>query len=224
MTDVVTAEHMICQLAQVCDRASAVDGAGFSRYDADFGHKMAEIAKQNRAWTENQASVVLKLLQKYQAQLGGQEFINNWLKNPVFKNTPIKNTKNKNKRRIYSRDKTAFFEFEYNNEIISKIKVIKGDHKGVKFRATWDSSNKIWSVPVNPVSIGAIIAIAEEYNFEIEDRFKIYAEKIQEQVIESKTMLILNSNQHITVVDDIIQVSVNDISILEEIKHECSNA
>ena len=64
-----TAESMICALAGMCDGAFQIDGAGFSRFDAEFGHSLANHANSGRPWTLKQASAALRIVRKYQNDL-----------------------------------------------------------------------------------------------------------------------------------------------------------
>jgi hypothetical protein len=220
-----TAESMICKLADMCDHAVGIDGQGFNKYDSDFGHKMAKIARENLPWTPAQSQAVLKIIKKYQNQLGGAVFIDNWLKTPVFSNEPVIRQKisKKSNARLFSQDNIACFQFEFNAEIIKDIKKIAGEYKGAKYNAIWNSSKKIWKIPVNSHSIVGIIEVAEKYEFEIEERFKEYYEKVKEKTMESKTMLALNNNQHITILSDSIHISINNLAILEEIENAISS-
>ncbi len=54
-------------IASVCDGATRVDGAGFSKMDAAIGHKLAALS----ALTPRQAAVGFKLCNKYRRQIPG---------------------------------------------------------------------------------------------------------------------------------------------------------
>ncbi len=218
-----TAEDMICTLAGMCNYASSWDGAGFSKIDAEFGHSLARQASEGKAWTVKQATAALKLLRKYQRQLGGKNYMDEWLTSPIFRKEPrdpsVKpqnDEKKQNDRQLRSRDSLAVFSFGYDTEIVAGIKNIKGEHKGKKFWASWDPSNRSWTIPVNETSIWPIIDLARKFSFDIEDRFEEYVTKVKEKTEESRVMLSLNGGQHITVANDTIIVSVEDAAILEE--------
>ena len=217
---IITAESMICSLANACDGANSVDGNGFSKIDSHFGKSLAEFASHNKPWSAKQAAAATKLIKKYQRQLGGKDFIDEWLKSPKFANIPSSpdsaQSQLPNDRKLTSVESFAVFKFNYNLEIVTALKSIKGEKNGKKYWAAWDCSSKSWTVPVNGSSIIHIMEIANKFKFDIEDRFVQYLDKIQEQTAESNTHLILNDNRHITVAGDMIVISVADVEILAE--------
>jgi hypothetical protein len=220
-----TAEWMICHLAGVCNGASTWDGAGFSKVDAAFGHSLAERAMASRPWTIKQSIAALKLIRKYQRQLGGKEFIDNWMARPVFRYEPIdpankpasSGSTGQTNRILSSKDNIAVFRFPYDNDIVQTIKAkLKGEHRGKKFWPSWDPSSKAWTLPVNESSIIAIMEVAREFSFDIEQRFKDYEEKIREKIEEDRAMLILNGGRNIVLAGDEIVISVDNAAIMEE--------
>ena len=56
-------------LAGRCDFARTLDGAGFNRFDADFGHTLAHEPEED--WTPRMARGAWKMLRKYRGQLEG---------------------------------------------------------------------------------------------------------------------------------------------------------
>jgi len=226
-TSTLTVESMICTLAGMCNGASTYDGAGFSKVDVNFGHSLAERASENRAWTEKQAHAAIKLIKKYQRQLGGAELIDNWLLSPVFKNNPVDPLVSDTTctRKLYSKETDAEFSFDYNAELVAAIKTeLKGEHKNKKFWASWNSVSKSWTVPVNETSIWHIMDLAERFEFQIEKRFIDYFERIKEKTANSRTMLSLNGNRHIVCAGDTIIISINNAAILEEFENELRTA
>jgi hypothetical protein len=216
----MTAEDMICLLASRCDGATAIDGQGFNRYDADFGRSLADYAHKGLTWTPAQAAGALKLIRKYQNQLGCEN-ISTWLDNPSFRNGPTgKDSKKKPTNKLESKDTNAIFTFDYDSAIVSDIKSIRGTHKGQRYWAAWDQSSKTWSVPVTSTSIFQIMHVAEKHNFEIEQRFITYYDKVLERTEESRTMLSLNGNRHIVLSGDTILINISDLEILAEFQNE----
>jgi hypothetical protein len=61
----------ICHLAQRCDGAHQIDGAGFNKMDTDFGHEMASIHWNNdpRGYSLHQMLYMKVLQNKYRRQL-----------------------------------------------------------------------------------------------------------------------------------------------------------
>ena len=225
-----TVETMLMSLAGVCDGAAQRDDVGFSGADVEFGHSLANRAAGGRAFTVKQATMALKLITKYRRQLGGKDFIENWIKNPVFKYQPldpnapvpvaqtvaIVNPTVVNDRKLTSHDKDAVFAFRFDAAIVAAVKTIRGEHKGRKFWASWDGSAKIWTVPVNETSISQIMEVAKRFGFDVEQRFKDYLAKLEEKTEESRIMLAINQGQHVTVADDSIIIAVDDPAILKE--------
>lgn len=213
-----TAESMICQLANLCDGASSWDGSGFSKFDASFGHSLASRASNGCAWSEKQASSALDLIRKYQAQLGGKEFINSWLEKPIFRCMPGEKAKGA-ARKLSSNGSSAIFAFTYDPSIVAAIKErTKGEHRGKKFWPSWDPSSRTWVVPVNETSIGMILGVANEFGFEIEERFHEYYRRVEEKIIEDRTMLTLNDGRHAVLANDEIIICIDDHAIAEEFR------
>lgn len=52
-------------LAADCDHAHDIDGVGFSKFDATFGHRLAALA----AWTPRQTIAAWRLARRYRRQL-----------------------------------------------------------------------------------------------------------------------------------------------------------
>lgn len=64
-----TVQAAVRFLAGHCDGARRNDGAGFSAYDADFGHSMAKAAAEGRYFTIGMLKACKKLAHKYRKQL-----------------------------------------------------------------------------------------------------------------------------------------------------------
>lgn len=87
-----------------------------------------------------------------------------------------------NTRKLYSIDKQAVFQFPYDAELVKAIKSIRGAHKGVKFYPCWDSVNKYWVLDVNEASIVAIMRVARDWEFDVEERFEVYYSRVMERM------------------------------------------
>ncbi len=225
-----TAERMIQRLAGVCNGASSWDGAGFSKMDTEFGHSLAQRAAQGRAWSEKQAAAALKLINKYRKQLGGAAYVQQWLMNPVFAMMPLgvaavgaAKMPAQSNRTLASQDKTAVFRFSYNMDIVSHIKQIRGEHKGVKFWATWHADSKSWHVPVNEASITPIMTLARDWEFEIEPRFETYYSQVQQKLSavvgaaeESKMAQAMGYEHGVNVQADMLVIQHDNPQVLAE--------
>ena len=226
-----TVEGMICSLAGVCDGAHMQDQQGFSGADTEFGHSLANRAQQGRPFTLKQAQAALKLVNKYRRQIGGTDFVKTFLEQPVFKLAPLDPNApvqvaggcSKPSRKLTSQDKTAVFEFPYSPEVVAELKTIRGEHKGVRYRAQWEPTRKVWLVPVNEASIFQIMDVAERFGFEVEARFTTYLERVRAKTEESRMHLLLNDGQHVTLAGDTLIVSVDNAAILKEIEDELNS-
>ena len=228
-----TAEDMIRSLAGMCDGAFQIDGQGFNKFDSAFGKHLAEIAISGKAWSIKQATAALKLIKRYQRQLGGGAFMDAWLVNPVFATqpwdptAPVAATETAlpvNDRKLTSRDDNAVFKFKYDAELVAAIKALRGEHRGRKFWAAWDAANREWTAPVNETSIAGIMALAEKFNFEVEQRFTDYVAKVQAKTAPDAMMLALNGGQHVGLMGDSIVINIDDAGILAEFERELAAA
>lgn len=222
-----SAERMIMQLAGMCDGANQQDGMGFSKYDSEFGHWLGNLANQGVAWKHKHAMAALKLINKYRRQLGGIDYIENWLKTPVFNREPIgdaqaSSASSKPNRNLSSLENLAVFSFGYDVNIINSIKTqCRGEYKGKKYWASFANDTKTWQVPVNEKSIASILKIARAFDFSIEQRFIDYEQKVIEknqQFVEDKAMLKLNNKTHFTMTGNEILVVIDDVEILNKFK------
>jgi hypothetical protein len=68
-----TTQDALAAIAGVCDHAGTWDGAGFGKFDSDFGHKLAR-AGQAEGWTEKQHAAAKRLCHKYRKQLASHGF------------------------------------------------------------------------------------------------------------------------------------------------------
>lgn len=212
----LTAESMMRQLAQNCDRASSCDGMGFSKHDTNLGHSLVSRVNDGHAWSQKQAKVVLSLITKYSKQLGGPEFIRSWMQNPTFAKMPCA-LKPEKKARVYAEGRMAVFSFPYSQEMINKIKS-RFAHPGP--RAQYDPVSREWKVAMTSQTIAGIVDLARETNMEIDSALFDQLGAIQDQLAESHTMLVLNDGQHVMVDIDTITVAIDDATILAKLKQE----
>jgi hypothetical protein len=225
VTDVVTAERMIMNLAGMCNGASSWDGAGFSKTDVQFGHSLAAQAAQGRAWSMKQASAALKMITKYARQLGGKEQVCDWMQAPNFACLPQAPGGAREQRSLRSDDQQAVFQFKFQADLVAHIKQIRGSHKGEKYWASWHADTRTWRVPVNAHSIMHIMQVARDWEFEIEERFEIYYSKVmsrlgevQEAAEESRVAHALGMNQELSVGEGQVQLVHADPHVLVQFR------
>jgi hypothetical protein len=219
-----TAEHMLIRLADACNGACTWDNSGFSKIDTALGHSLAQRARQGHAWSVKQATAALKLLRRYQRQLGGKDFMDTWLQEPTFARAPLEpQAAAKPLRKLFSADKTAVFEFAYDAAIVQAIKQIRGTHRGTAWRSIYNPQTRTWSVPVHEGSIELIMQVATAHEFDIEQRFVDYQQRVQqrrrsvqESMQEGHMLLALNDGINVTVAHDAIVIAVENPEILAE--------
>jgi hypothetical protein len=213
-----SAETMIQFLAGVCDGSQSWDNCGFSKVDVRLGHSLAEISKKGYPWSVKQAQAAIKLIHKYRKQLGGTQYVDTWLQQPVFRCSPRDKSEKvvATLRKLVSQDKTAVFSFPFDGSLVRNIKVICGSYKNVPYRITWHAESKTWQVPVNPSSISLIMQFAQENGFDIEQRFHDYWDKVRESVLEDTVHLTLSEGYNVSIAGDSLQIAVTDPAILAE--------
>ena len=69
--DEIKIKIAIRKLSDLCDGAHSVDGAGFSKYDAHFGHVLAQKSYKQFGWTFKMTVAAYKLAWRYRKQLAG---------------------------------------------------------------------------------------------------------------------------------------------------------
>jgi len=69
MIDKDTISKALQYLARICDYAESQDGQGFNKFDAAFGHSLAEYTATGGTLTDRQATAALRMLLKYRGQL-----------------------------------------------------------------------------------------------------------------------------------------------------------
>lgn len=209
-----TAESMIRLLANRCNHASSLDGAGFSMNDASFGHSLAQQSASGRPWTEKQAAAALRIIAKYSGQLGGREAIQQWLKNPVFENMP-RTGKAQVQRRISCSDGVVMFSFAYDTELVNTIKGTFSKNER-NLRPWFDPATKNWYIRLSPKTVDGISEIAKRHGFEIDVDLQEHLDDVIERTSESRTMLVLNDGRHVVLNDTHITIAVDDLSIMQE--------
>ena len=224
-----TVERMLMALAGVCNWAATLDGQGFSAFDAQFGHSLADRAAQGHAYSIKQAKAALVLVRKYQRQLGGKEFMDKFLENPVFAVAPIDpnapNTSNtevvpaKTDRQISSRTQNgvvvATIEFKFNRDLVDGVKsTFRSEYNGRKFWASWNG--KCWTVPLNPISIKLLQKFAATHQFNVTDAFNNDIKTMISLVQEDHMMLTLNDRLNIKLAQDDLVIAIDDPVMMQQ--------
>jgi len=219
-----SAERMIQSLAGVCDGAATLDGQGFSGFDAQFGHSLAHQSLSGRAWTVKQAAAAVKMIRKYQRQLGGKAVIDAWMQKPIFNvelydpSAPKIEVEGKavvnDRKVVLNSDNQAVFSFKYNADVIAAIKNLKGMYNGRKYWAAWNGKN--WSIPLNQDSVSKIQKVIDDHKFEADTAFTNYVEQSQAAAQEDRFMLTMNDGLNIKVVNDEVEVAFPDMDVIDQ--------
>ena len=215
----ITVERMLMQLAGVCNYAATLDGQGFSAFDAGFGHSLAERAQRGIPYTEKQAQSALKMIRKYQGQLGGKSFMDEFLQHPVFTFEPVginKQPENPFADRVIDLDGDRFsIRFKYNRELVEKVKSsFQGVHGNRKFWASWNGS--YWSVPINAVSVVLLEKFAQAQTFTVSADLTNHLAKMLEPVKEDVMLLCLNDGLNATLAGDMLSIAIDDPVLMKK--------
>lgn len=224
----VTVERMLQQLAGVCDGAASLDGQGFSAHDVAFGHSLANQSQRGQAWTVKQAACALALVRKYQRQLGGKQFIDQFLNQPVFACEPIDHTKpiggtaessSTSDRMILLHDTNNFsIKFKYNAALVSAIKQhFRKQHHGRTFWASWTGT--CWTVPLNATSYQLLQQFAAEHQFSVSKQVHAAADAFAQADAAQQhdaALLRLNDGCNVTLVGNEMVVAIEDPTTMQQ--------
>ena len=173
--------NAIRALAGLCDGASSPDGVGFTRSDSRFGTSIAAIPEN--LWTESIIYSAWLMLAKYSKQLSGIGISYDSI-TPPKRSTKSSETELSNileKRRSVSKNnisqnKNAYIiDSEYDEQITSEIKLIKG--------AVWNHSSSLWIIPLS--SSIDVAAFAEKYKFYINEGTQLDMSTVEKTVTAS---------------------------------------
>ncbi len=130
-------------LAGRCDWAAALDGNGFNKFDAEFGHSLADCERL----TPKQEVAALKMLQKYRRQLanGGIDYYKlgaaTRVENNVVYAAPAT-------RRIELSGTRFVLVYPYDPDLIAEIKRLP-DRKFHGKDNPWNGRTKVWTMPLD---------------------------------------------------------------------------
>ena len=136
-----------------CDGAVELDGAGWNKIDAHFGHKLAALEN----WTPRQMRAAWRMLGKYRAQLAetGIDYA-------AIPEPPKITEQDRAPRRITASDSAFTAHFPYDADLVSAVKQIPG--------ARFQRDSKTWSVRAQATSIEPLLRFAVDNNFEFADK------------------------------------------------------
>lgn len=166
-------QEAIQALSSLCDGASTHDGQGFNKFDAAFGHSLAE---HNR-WTYKQARAAHVLLRKYKGQLATVGIDYDQIPTPRVEDyAQTANDAQFTDGRVIVRSqckKHALISWqEFSRDLTEAVKdTVPG--------AKWSKAERAWKVRLSPVTIGGLAAFAEEHGFKNADQVEAMKEQFR---------------------------------------------
>lgn len=132
-----TLGNSVRYLAGVCDGATAQDGAGFNRFDASFGHKLANIEEE--AWSDGQRYAVWEMVRKYTGQLAAAGIDFGSIPEPVNPKTVM------GARKVApdTTHKWVVISFPYSAELVRALKETLNDPNRI---ASFHPPSKTWYI------------------------------------------------------------------------------
>jgi SWI/SNF-related matrix-associated actin-dependent regulator 1 of chromatin subfamily A len=136
----------VAALSYVCDGARSIDGAGFNKFDKDFGRQMAMIPQER--WTDRQASAIHQMLRKYRAQLLGMGINYDQILAPI--STPrVKVTEGASITIEDRTTRTLCLEWPYQHVHYDELYMACK----AKLNGRWNPERKVWFATLSPSNI-----------------------------------------------------------------------
>lgn len=134
-----------------------------ARYDVNIVHSLAEQTQQQRAYTDKQAALAVKIVDKYRKQLSK-------LSQPVYVSEKLDNFKLgvrevDRSRRAMVVDGRIHLRFPFDTKMIDNIKDFARTSQG---SCTWDNSARAWSIAITEYNINWVYVTASQHQFEID--------------------------------------------------------
>ena len=154
--------HAVVSLLSRCDGAREQDGQGFNKVDAGYARWLASRFPD---WSGASAYQAWNMLRKYQGQLRTMGLDWNALPvpdreapRPASKEAPPPRTLRTIELGVGD---TVILSFPYDPVLVVAVKEIKG--------AKWNAGSKVWSVPLGPAQVGALMMFAAAHRFDLAD-------------------------------------------------------
>ena len=139
-----------------------------ARYDVKIVDSLgSQTAEKNIAYTDKQAELAKKIVNKYRKQLSQLPVPLLVPENFDKFCMPIR-TVDRSKR-AYINDQKLYLKFPYNTDLITSIKnqLKQGDGNGI-----FDNDTKIWQLSITESTVNWICTIAEKYEIELDNELK----------------------------------------------------
>ncbi len=149
-------------LASVCDHASQQDAQGFNKFDAELGHKLADLPEAQ--WSPRQAYAAWKMLSKYRGQLArmGMDYSAIPAPQPMANGTgataPRPAPPEPLPTGTIETDGTRFLvRFAYDPDLVHAIHGVPS--------AKWNAKEKMWTIPAERKVIEGLLSFATAQRF-----------------------------------------------------------
>jgi hypothetical protein len=158
-------ETAVRELSRRCDGAVELDGAGFNRFDARFGHVMAEMPLDE--WSDRQLYATHRMVRKYKVQLAKYGVDFDSIPLPPRPSAPksIKvesdSSKDSGRKLEYNDQGNVFYvSFAY-VDVKKLLNLIKEGFKG----RTWDGASKRWIANATSHNARFAATLVQDYDF-----------------------------------------------------------
>lgn len=172
----------VCALAGMCDGAYRQDGAGFNKFDSDFGKSLS--TRPWSIWTPAQKRAAWKMLKKYKEQLGGVGIDYDLIPEPeqvasalVSADPPKPSEPVFSGRKISIIGEQVTIEFPFDADLVEQVKLIPG--------RSWRPAQKHWVVPLNASTLEPLKQFAQTNHFAGDDRLAEHVDRAAAFIAES---------------------------------------
>ncbi len=169
-----------------------------SDYDKKIADSLGWQCIDNKAFTQKQSEIAVRLLKKYRKQflLLGKSEIELILENPVFRNS-IRIIDLSKSITLDKKDLKFRIKFPFNQELVTKIRQF--GTKNNLSKPFWDPDAKTWTLDLNETSLDFIAMDLLPMDFEISEeivKFLEESQKIKENFEDYIPMLIKGQNEY----------------------------
>jgi len=164
-----------------------------ARYDVSVLASMSSATQSGRALTDRQAELAVKIISKYRKQLEKLDIDVGPIESPKYR-LGIRDIDRR--RLLYLDDGYAILKFPYETKLIDCIRDLsKLSHGSWKF----DASNKAWKIALTETSVIAAHGFAKNNDFEIDEKFDFYVQKVLECESVPHEIKLVRTNQAYTI-------------------------
>jgi hypothetical protein len=161
-------------------------------YDERISQSLGLQCWENKAFTQKQAEIALRLIKKYRSQFiqKGYTDIEKHLINPVYK-LPLRVISQEKMVSIKWKEKQFVLKFPFNQELVTELRGI--NNKNSISKSAWDAEEKHWTLDLNEPSLGFVINKLIPLGFSFDEELREYIdayEKINKDIEQYIPMLV----------------------------------